>query len=301
MTSLLRACAVTAAAVLCAPAAVFAADPCADFTPQPKPQNAGRDVVGQDVDTIIDRGWIRFAVYADYPPYSWQQNGTPRGVDVDIARLVADAMGVEARFDFVGASETLDADLRNYIWKGPVVGGSVSNVMMRVPYDSAYACRVEQVTFTGIYASESIAIAYDVAHYPDGGPVPAYFRFDSVAVENDSIADFYLTGFAGGQLARGVHRYPDMQDAMAALSSGAVMAAMGPKAQLEYGLAPSLAVHQPPLAGFARSKWLIGVALHFGYKPLGYAVDDAIRAALEDGRIPAIYADYGLTFQPPEW
>lgn len=295
-----RACAI-AAAVLLAPAAVFAADPCADFVPQPKPQNAGRDIVGQDLDAILERGFLRFAVYEDYPPYSWLDGTAPRGVDVELAGLVAEALGVEARFDFVTAAETLEADLRNYIWKGPVVGGSVSNVMMRVPYDSAFACRIEQVTFTGIYASESIAIAYDTAKYPDGGPVPAYFRIDSVAVENDSISDFYLSGFAGGQLARGVHRFADMGSAMAALSSGEVMAAMGPKAQLEFGLTPGLALHQPPLAGFARSKWLLGVALHFAYKPLGYAVDDAIGAALGDGRLAAIYEKYGLTLQPPEW
>ena len=50
--------------------------------------------------------------------------------------------------------------------------------------------------------------------------MPAYFRFDSVGVENDSISDFYLTGFAGGQTAAGVHRYPDAAAAMAALAEG---------------------------------------------------------------------------------
>ncbi|PWR02622.1 amino acid ABC transporter substrate-binding protein [Meridianimarinicoccus roseus] len=277
-----------------------ATDPCADWVPQAKPQNASRDIVGQDIDQILDRGFMTFAVYADYPPYSWREDGALRGVDVEIARLIAEDIGVEARFTEVAAGENLEADLRFNIWQGPLIGGKVSNVMMRVPYDSAFKCRVDQVEFTGQYAAETIAIAYSEAAYPDEKPVPAYFRFDTVAVENDSISDFYLSGFAGGQLAAGIRRYPDMVAAMDALARGEVMAAMGPLGQLEHGLRDGIGVHTPPLAGLARSRWTLGTALHFRYKPLGYMVDDAVRYALEDGRIAAIYESYGLTLLAPE-
>ena len=293
--------ALTAAALLIGAASpVLAADPCADHVPQPKPQNTGRDIVGQDLDTIIDRGFMTFAVYEDYPPYSWEEGGKPRGVDIEIARIIAEDIGVEARFRFVAAGENLDADLRNNVWKGPIVGGAVSNVMMRVPYDSAFKCRVEQVVFTGQYAAESIAIAYSESVYPDEKPVPAYFRFDQVGVENDSISDFYLTSFAGGQMAGNVRRYTTTGDAMAALAAGEVPAVMGPLAQLEFGKTEGIGVHQPPMAGFAVSKWTLGVGVHFAYRPLSYTVDDAIRYALEDGRIAAIYAAYGLSHGQPE-
>jgi polar amino acid transport system substrate-binding protein len=276
-----------------------AADPCADYVPQPKPQNTGRDEVGQDLDQIIERGHMLFAVYEEYPPYSWEDAGKPRGVDIEIARLIANDLGVEAHFNFVAAGENLEADLRNYVWKGALVGGRISNVMMRVPYDSSFKCRVEQVVFTGQYASESIAIAYTKADYPDEKPVPAYFRFDSVAVENDSIADFYLSSFAGGQLSANVSRFPNMQEAMTALATHQTMSAMGPLGQLEFGLTDATAVHQPPLAGFAVSKWTLGVGINFRFRPLSYAVDDAINAALSDGRIKGIFDSYGLSFQPP--
>ncbi|MDX8348928.1 transporter substrate-binding domain-containing protein [Cognatiyoonia sp. IB215446] len=275
-------------------------DPCADYTPQQRPQNVGRDIVGQELDKIQDQGHMLFAVYEDFPPYSWEEGGQPRGVDIEIARIIAEDLGVEARFNFVDAGENLEADLRNNIWKGPLISGRVANVMMRVPYDSSFKCRVEQVVFTGQYAAESIAIAYDKASYPEEKPVPAYFRFDTVAVENDSIADFYLSSFAGGQMAGNIQHYTTMADAMTALNSGEVMAAMGPLSQIEYGLSDSSDVHQPPLAGFAVSKWTLGVAVNFRYRPLSYAVDDAINYALQDGRIAAIYADYGLSFQEPE-
>lgn len=277
-----------------------AQDPCADYAPQARPQNVGRDDVGQDMDAIQEQGHMLFAVYEDFPPYSWEQGGKPVGVDIDIARIIAEDIGVEARFNFVDAGENLEADLLTNIWKGAIIGGRIANVMMRVPYNSAFKCRVEQVVFTGQYAGESIAIAYDKNSYPEEKPVPAYFRFDSVAVENDSIADFYLASFGGGQMASNVRRFPTMADGMAALNAGDVIAAMGPLNQLEYGLSDSSAVHQPPLAGFAVSEWTLGVAVNFRYRPLSYAVDDAINYALQDGRIAAIYESYGLTHQAPE-
>lgn len=277
-----------------------AADPCADFEPQPKPQNVGRDIVGNEMDRLQDQGHMLFAVYENYPPYSWEDAGKPRGVDIEIARIIAQDLGIEARFNFVAAGENLEADLRNNIWKGAMIGGRISNVMMRVPYDSTFKCRVEQVVFTGQYAKESVAIAYDRAAYPEEKPVPAYFRFDTVAVENDSISDFYLSSFAGGQLNSNVQRFTDMSKAMNALNLSEVKAAMGPLGQLEHGLSATTAVHQPPLAGFAVSEWTLGVAVNFRYRPLSYAVDDAINYALQDGRIGQIYQNYGLTFQVPE-
>lgn len=273
---------------------------CEDHVPQARPQNASRDVVGQDLDTIQDRGFITFAAYEDFPPWSYEAGGKPSGVDIEIGRLIAADLGVEARFTLVAPGEELQADLRNWIWKGPVVGGAVANVMLHVPYDSEFACRVEQVVFTGQYHVEEIAIAYRRDAYPEDPPVPAYFRFDTVGVENDSIADFYLSSFPGGQLGHNVSRFPTMAQAMQALGDGETMAAMGPLAQLEAGLQDGLAVHTPPLPGFAVGNWTAGVAVHFAYRPLAYAVEDAIYAAISDGRMAAIFARHGLSFRPPE-
>ncbi|MBD3678611.1 MAG: transporter substrate-binding domain-containing protein [Rhodobacteraceae bacterium] len=272
---------------------------CEDYVPQPKPQNASRDIVGHDLDQIQERGFIDFAVYEDFPPWSYELGGKPAGVDIEIGRLIAEDLGVEARFNLLAAGENLEADLRNNVWKGPLIGGKVSNVMLHVPYNSDFACRVEQVVFTGQYTTESIAIAYRKDAYPEDPPVPAYFRFDTVAVENDSISDFYLSSFMGGALSTNVRRYRTTPDAMEGLAAGDTMAAMGPLAELESGLRDGLAVHQPPMPGFSISRWTIGVAVHQSYRALGYAVDDAIYAGLQDGRIQAIFAAHGVSFQDP--
>lgn len=274
---------------------------CEGHVPQPKPQNVGRSVVGQDLDQITERGFIEFAVYEDFAPYSWRENGLARGIDIDLGRLIAETLGVEARFRFVAAGERVDDDLRNNVWRGPIVGGRVSNVMLHVPYASELACRNEQVVLTGQYFNEKVVIAYRRDAYPDGAPTPAYFRYDLVGVENDSIADFYLSSFARGQLTANVRRYPTPAAAMAALAEGEVMAVVGARAQLEFGLTPELAFHEPPLPGFAVGQWTLGVAVRHTYRPLAYAVDDAVRAAVEDGRLQEIFASYGVTYSPPAW
>jgi len=289
-----------AATFLAGGAAAQANDPCADWVPQPKPQNASRDIVGHDIDQIMDRGFIDIAVFEDFAPWSWEENGEPRGVDIEIGRIIAEDLGVEPRFKFVDSGENLDADLRNWIWKGPITGGSVANVMLHVPYDSAYACRVEQVVFTGQAYAQKLAIAYDTEVYPEDPPIPAYFRFDTVAVANDTISDFYLSSLAGGQMIPNIRRYPTTLAAMRALADGEVSAAMGPLNDLEWGLDEGLAVHMPPLPGFSVGEWTLGLAVHFAYRGLSYTVDDSVRYALEDGRIAGIFEAYGLTHLPPE-
>ena len=272
---------------------------CEGLAPEQKMQNTFAQDIGRTLDRIREDGWIEIAVYEDYAPWSWQENGKARGVDVEIAKLVAETLGVKATIRFVQADETLDADLRNYVYKGAVVGGHVSDLFMHVPYDVDYACRFDQVVFTGLYGEEHLAIAYSEAAYPEDKPTPAFFRFDTVGVENDSISDFYLGSVAHGAGADKVHRYKTTLEAMEGLRAGEVMAVMGPRAELEAGATEGIGLHEPPLLGLQRSKWTLGLALSFQHRPLGYAVDDAIAEALADGRIAAIFADYGLSFTPP--
>lgn len=291
--------AVTTAALLWS-GAVFAA--CEDHIPQPPPQNTSRQDVGADYDTIIDRGWIDIAVYEDFPPFSYLEDGKLTGVDVEIARLIAEDLGVEARVRAVGAGETVDTDLRNWVWKGPLVSGRVANVLMHVPYDTDLGCRNEQAVLTGTYYVEKLGVAWDRGTY-DEAPTPAYFRFDSVGVENDSLSDFYLSSAFGGQLKANVKRLPSYTDAMAALAAQEFGAVVGPLTQLQFGArkAESLSVSDVPMPGLSLGEWTLGVAVRHTYRQLGYAVDDAIQAGMQDGRIPAIFEEYGLTHRAPEW
>ncbi len=257
---------------------------------------------GADLDAIRDRGWIEFGVYDDFWPYSYLEDNTPKGIDIEIGRLIAQELGVEPRFRLVAAGETVDDDLRNWVWKGPLVGPerNVVNVMLHIPWDRELDYRNELVVLGGKYMVEQVAIAYRLDEYPDGGPVPAYFRFDTVGVENDSIADFYLSNLANGQLLQNIIRFRTAGEAMAALRAGEIKAVTGPLSQLQAALDDATAVHTPPLPGLARGKWTLGVAVRHNYRGLGYAVDDAIGAMIANGRMEAVFEDFGVTFHPPE-
>jgi len=255
---------------------------------------------GADYDTITDRGWMDIGVYEDFAPYASLVDGEPHGVDIDLAHLIAKEIGVEARIHFLPAGESVDADLRFHVWKGPLVGEQVMNVMMHVPYNRELDIRNEQVVLTGQYMRESSAIAYSKEYYPDEKPVPAYFRFDKVGVENDSLADFYLSSIGNGSLLPNMQRYSTPEAAMSALKAGEIPAVMGSLAQLEHGANEKIAVHQPLFPGLSLGNWTLGVGIRHNYRQLGYAVDDAIRVAIEDGRMQAIFEKHGLTYQPPE-
>lgn len=268
-----------------------------------KPQNVGRSDVGQSLDEIVERGWIEIGVYEDNPPYSFREGGKLRGVDVELAKIVGAELGVEARVRAVPAGETVDADLRNWVTNGPVMGGRVVNVMMRVPYHADFACRNELAVIGGQYHTERIGIAWRESAWPDGPPGPADFAAEKVAVENDSFADFYMSRFAGGQAVGNVRRFTTMAEALDALVAGEVNAAMGPLAQLQWGVreVEGLRADAPPMPGMAQGTWTVGAAVRHSWRPLGYAVSDAILAAIEDGRLEAIYAAHGLSWSPPEW
>jgi polar amino acid transport system substrate-binding protein len=290
-------CFILGAALAVAPLTALAR--CEGIVQEPKPQNTPQEDVGRDLDDILESGFIEFAVYDDFAPYSWIDKGQPRGTDIDIGRMIAKAMGVEARFRFVLAGDDLNADLQNYVWKGAAVGGRVSDVMLHVPYNSDFACRIDQVVFTGLYSDEKIAVGYSKADYPEKPPVPAYFRYDTVGVENDSISDFYLSNLLGSEAVANIHRYPSTAAAMDAMAAGEVKGVMGPRAQVEYGLTQAGGAHEPPLIGFSTGHWTLGLAVHISHTDLGYALDDAVTAGLDDGSIAAIFQTYGLTFTPP--
>ena len=74
-------------------------------------------VQARTYDDMLASGVLKVAVYENFPPYSFLQNGEARGVDVDLARRLAEGLGLKAELLWVSPGEKLDDDLRNFIWK----------------------------------------------------------------------------------------------------------------------------------------------------------------------------------------
>ena len=107
-------------------------------------------------DDIVASGVLKVAVYENFPPYSFQQDGQARGVDVDLANALAEALGLKAELIWVIPGEKLDDDLRNYIWKGHYLRPKLlADVMLRVPYDRDYTARRNDV---GELVNEQVVI-----------------------------------------------------------------------------------------------------------------------------------------------
>lgn len=261
-----------------------------------------KNIVGQDFDAILERGYMTFAVYQDFAPYSWKEGSEAKGIDIEIAKVIAEAMEVEAKFNFFAADENVDADFRNQVWRGGLINGEVSNVMMHAPYNKDLQCRNELVVLGGQYFNETLATAYRKEAFPDGAPTTPYYRFHKVGVENHTISDFYLSNFSGGMLLQNVVHYPDHDDAFDGMLQGEVDAVMGVKGKLEYlDQSDEIEVATPPLVNFALNEWTLGIAVNFRYREVYYTVDGIIADMVKDGRMQKIFEQYGVTYKAPDY
>lgn len=257
-------------------------------------------VYARPLDDVLAAGSVRVAVYRDFPPYSWKEDGVVKGVDVDIAREVAKILGVKADIWELTAGETVSDDLRNGVWKGHYLGGGVADFMMRVPYDRAFGVLNPEAVLAAPYHRERFVFLRDpervdtavIENLPD---VP-------LAVEIDSVPDFHLVSAAGGRLRSNVKHYMTMTLALDALWSGEAAAAAGPRTQIEAALAtrPQRGFVMTPLTmpPPMRASWDVGIAVNEASRDLAYAVGDALAAMAADGRMAAIFAKYGATWEP---
>ncbi len=260
---------------------------------------------GNTLDQIAERGILIVGVYDDFAPYSYIENGETKGTDVEIATLIAAALGVKAEIQIRHADESVDADLRSHVWRGPVTDqGNVVNVMLHMPIDQELALRNDMVVMGGGYASERTVLSWSK---PELGDIPTMADFTEykIAVENDSIADFYLGGIAGGGIVKNMLHQPNLAKAVKLMLNGEAAAVMGPMAQIEHELQKAgdrrknFGIGKTAPAGLAQGNWSYGFAVRTNYRDLYYAVEEALAAAVADGRIKAIYEKAGLTYNPP--
>ena len=78
---------------------------------------AGR-AAAADLAGITAKGFLRIAVYRDFQPWSWQQDGVLTGIDVDLGKAIAAKLGVKPDFLELTADEDVGDDLRNGVWRG---------------------------------------------------------------------------------------------------------------------------------------------------------------------------------------
>ncbi|WP_411269256.1 substrate-binding periplasmic protein [Sphingobium sp. SCG-1] len=250
---------------------------------------------------IREKGSLRVAVYQDFEPWAWKRNGTLVGIDVDLARACAAELGVPVEFMELLAGEDVDEDLRNAVWRGPLIGGQPADVMMHVPYDRAFALRNDRVVIVSPYYRERFTLICDRTAVDCEIP-PPQFKGQRLAAELDSIPDFYLSGSFGGVLRNDVAHLPSGAAAIEAVRSRQAVAAMATRAQVEHALSlggDMMVERAAPLPALTTPGWDVGLAVKDDSRDLADRLE-AIMASLQtSGVLGTIFARYGVKPEAP--
>jgi ABC-type amino acid transport substrate-binding protein len=234
------------------------------------------------LEKIRSAGVLRIAVYRDFAPWAWDDGGTLRGIDVELGTAIAQKLGVKAEFRDFLAGDDVDDDLRNMVWKGPATGGMLSDIMMHAPFDRTFALRNDRVVIVAPYYRESFAIG--CSRDLDCEDPPVQFKGHKIAVELNSIPDFYMSGQFGG-----------------ALRSDVVLA-MATRAQVEHALSKGgdvLVARKGPIPALTSPGWDIGLAVKDDSRDLGDRLETLLPEMITDKTVPAIFARYGVTLRAP--
>lgn len=260
-------------------------------------------------DDVIASKYIEFAVYRDFAPYSFMQEGEPAGIDVELGKSIARELGLEARWLWLTADESVDDDLRNAIWKGSVIDRKKADVMLRVPYDREYSYaqdgyglpRNDMVVMLAPYHKESWHLVRDLNKTGEVRNL-AIFQYQAIGVELDSLPDFFLVGTYQGRLRENVHHYSTVFGALKDLNAGKLSAVAGMRSQLEWGLPNrpgNFDIDDDGLESLGRKTWDIGIAIKENYRQLGYAVNDVITAMIVNGDMEKIFSQYRVSYHLP--
>ena len=254
-------------------------------------------------DEVVESKKITIFVYSDYAPYSWDDNGVKRGIDVEVAMFIADYLDVELSLLMRGADENIDDDLRINIWKGDLIHRQAADVMLHVPIDKEVDARNDLAVINSPYFREEMAVVVDKSVIPNLETF-GYFTSEKVGSELDTVSDFFLSNAFRGLLHPNIRRGATFDATIDLYADGDVAAVMASRAQAEYIAAQVSArdsyVVQPPMPGIVRRDWRVGIAVKHDSRDLGYAVGDALNELIVSGKLAEISKSYGVTYMEPE-
>lgn len=253
------------------------------------------------LNDVKAKGALSVSLYKDFPPYSAITAGQAIGIDVDIAKAIAKKLGLDSQIRLVGADEDVEGDLRNNVWKGHYLGGGVTDMMMHMPVDNAFAEKVDKVKFVAPYQLENIVFAFDTNRVGKQ-PTIANFTSEPIGVEVDTLSDLYLLEALQGQISKNIRHYENLSKAAVALKNGEISGIMGPRGELEGVLSnrpANIQIQGLITPGLSRSNWAMGIAVKADNPELATAVNNAMADLVRDGTIKNIFGQYRVTYNPP--
>jgi ABC-type amino acid transport substrate-binding protein len=261
---------------------------------------AASGATARPLDKVRQTGELRVTVYQNYRPFSWRESGEPVGVDIDIAKALADALHVRLSLFELRADDGLGDDLRNGVWKGTVLGDAPGDVMLHVPYDKRIEERNDRVALFAPYHVDGLAMFVDPAKAAAARDL-SLLRSDKAAVAVGTVGDYVLISTSDHAYLPQVVHEPTLEAAAGRFERGDVAAFYGEESAGESlaraGKRPFAEVR--PQAQFARD-WSLGVAVKSDSRDLGREVERTMDEMARDGRLRMIFAAYGIDWRRPE-
>jgi len=241
-------------------------------------------------------GILTVAVYKDFAPFS--ADGT--GIDVDLAKALADKMGMRLRLLPFKAGEDLNDDLRNMVWKGHYLGYGPADVMLHVPVDNRLMAANEQVRIFAPYYHDSVRLVRSAKTVPDFDGIDS-LAGKKIGVDGDSISSPILLGEQNGKYCEAVKIYGSAIEALEKLKAGEVDAAMANVSEIEsvFKGSPEFPVEEVSFARLPRQGWNVGMAVKKDETDLAKQLQDATNALFASGEMAKIFAKYGVQVVKP--
>ena len=254
-------------------------------------------------EALRNEGVLTVAVYRNFAPFSESGADDDHGVDVALARALANRLGLKLKLLPFDAGESMADDLRNMVWRGDVLHYGPADLMLHVPVDPRFAAANEQASIFAPYYRETLLLVHDTRVLPTVvGAADLVGRY--VAAEQGTAAATALLAAEGGALREKVRITSTAQDALHLLLTGAVAAALVTRAQAESGLrtAPDrmrYRLSSLTLNGLPARGWAVGMAVRADNPELAARLSSALEGLISRGELRATFAAEGLTLVSP--
>ncbi|MCW2275015.1 transporter substrate-binding domain-containing protein [Rhodoblastus acidophilus] len=251
------------------------------------------------LDVVKSAGVLRVTVYRDYRPWSWQEDGRLKGIDVEIGAALAKALGLKVDYLVLRPDDNLNDDLRNGVWRGSILGEAPGDVMLHVPNDPRVEEANDKIKLTAPYQTEGYAMAVDPANAAEAQDFSLFER-EKVAVDIGTLADIILLSARDHKLINNVVHVRGEGKAAQAYEKGEVVAFYGESALVEHLAHTSTRavtiIH--PQHKLARTI-AIGGAVKADSVDLGDEIDRQMTALADSGELKRIFASYGVEWRQP--
>ena len=254
------------------------------------------------LDEIQEAKSLRIVAYLDNAPFSWEEkDGSANGIDVEIGRAIARELGVDAEVILRMQGEKEDDDLRVNVWKGPLTGGGVGDIMMHVPIDREFAARNKEAVIGNAYFQEQVALAIHPELTGDN-PTFEVFKTRKIGVQLATVADYFLMTYEDGALIDNIAHHVKPRDGAKEFAGREVAAMLGVRSNIEallHDLAVTPVIIKPAMDGIVRRDWIVGMAWKDNSRDTGYAIQAALAKLKETGELQKIFAAHGVTYVEP--